>query len=132
MAGGYQRPSNPSPVALPGALSKRTDGGPADKQPMRSLPNPAYGEGKEFMEIQRGASMAGMPSPSAPPPSGFFDETSRPDEPVTAGAPTGDGPNRLRQEVDRRSLSQLFAEASARDGNGDFDELQQLAERLGL
>lgn len=51
--GGYRRPSNPAPVSNPGAGSRRTDG-----QPIRDLPNPDYGEGKEFRDLQRAAPLA--------------------------------------------------------------------------
>ena len=37
--GGYRRPTNPSPVSGPGALSRRTDG----QQPTQDLPNAKYG-----------------------------------------------------------------------------------------
>lgn len=87
--GGYQRPANPAPVSGPGALSARTDGGPADKQPVRPLPNAKYGEGAEFAEAEAGAPMREQQMPQVIPldaPSGM------PDVPVTAGADAGDGP----------------------------------------
>lgn len=97
--GGDRRPNNPAPVAMPGAMSRRTDGGPADKQPVRDIPGGAYGEGKEMRQIQGGAPMAesgGAPQGGGPAPQrsldGLLDEpTQNPDEPLTAGADFGPG-----------------------------------------
>lgn len=88
MAGGYRKPSKPAPVSGPGPLSQRTDGGPA--QAMRDLPNAAYGEQKNFQEIQAGAPMA-QANPLASIV-GLGAPTQRPDEPITAGSPSGPGP----------------------------------------
>ena len=86
-------PSNPAPVSGPGALSQRTDGGPADKQPIRDMPGGEYGEGKEMQQIQAGADMYAQPGPEAPPmPGGMFDPTGRPTEPITSGVDMGPGP----------------------------------------
>lgn len=89
--GGYRRPANPAPVSGPGAMSARTDGGPADAQPMRAIPDAAYGEQADFMGIQAGAPMAADPQmmPQIP---GIDAPTNRPGEPVTAGAALGPGP----------------------------------------
>lgn len=89
-AGGYRQPSNPAPVSGPGALSQRTDGGPADAQAMRALPNAAYGENAEFQGIQAGAPM--FEDPGVPMPPGIDAPTMRPGEPITAGADMGPGP----------------------------------------
>lgn len=98
--GGYQRPTNPAPVSGPGALSRRTDGGPA-KQPLRELPNAEYGEAGEFRELQKGAplpsaSPAPKPpaftAPSGPPVVPLNAPSQRQGEPVTAGANAGMGP----------------------------------------
>lgn len=103
--GGKRTPQKPAASSGPGALSKRTDGGP---QAMRDLPNAAYGENKDFTTAESGAPMAGrMPMPSAPAPTGgggdpaqqaspldvthFGAPTQHPNEPVTAGSPTGPG-----------------------------------------
>lgn len=94
MAGGYQPPANPAPVSGPGALSQRTDGGPS--QPRMQLPDAAYGEQAQFQADQAGAPMAMEQGvPAGPPVPGLMGPTARPDEPVTAGVPTGAGPNRL-------------------------------------
>lgn len=90
--GGYRKPSKPAAVSGPGKFASRTDG-----QPIRDLPDAAYGEQTEFREIQGGAPMSdtsGTPTagvlPGAPPlPTGFGEPTEFPDEavdtPTTAG-----------------------------------------------
>jgi hypothetical protein len=102
--GGKRTPRNPAPVSGPGQLSRRTDGGPA--QVNAQMTGMAYGENKDFMEIQDGAAMAASPksrgaakvpqgSPAGPMIGGgsnpLFSDTMRPDEPVTAGANFGPG-----------------------------------------
>jgi hypothetical protein len=100
--GGYQKPTNPAPVSGPGQLARRTDGGPG--QPVRDLPNPAYGEGQDFRGLEQGAPMQGSEaapnaapaSPSGPPgpaPIPLGAPTQNPNEPVTAGANSGPGPD---------------------------------------
>lgn len=100
--GGYQAPKNPAPVSGPGAMSQRTDGGPADTQAARYVSGLSYGEGQALMNTQQSAPMAGsantqspmMSMPSAPVPVVPFNAPSqRPDEPVTAGANAGLGPD---------------------------------------
>jgi len=98
-SGGYRKPSQPAPASGPGRLSRRTDGGPGQKQ--RDLPNAGYGEGQDFSQIQSGAPLnlaPGALGPSASGPTGspvdvvpFGSPSMRPGEPVTAGAPLGDG-----------------------------------------
>ena len=94
--GGYRRPTNPAPVSGPGALSQRTDGGPAATY----IPGMPYGEGQEVYDLQTSAQMG---SPAAQPrmrsgnntqPSGIVPlgaPTQRPDEPLTEGNPLGPG-----------------------------------------
>lgn len=90
--GGYQKPSSPAPVSGPGQLSRRTDGGPAQK--LRELPDAQYGEAATFRELQQAAPLAQAPGPDAADaaPSGpgvtlagLGDPTAMPDEPITAG-----------------------------------------------
>lgn len=97
--GGYRKPANPAPVSGPGALSRRTDGGPT--QAAMGIPaNGQYGERKAMQELQQGAPMQGNTIPNVPTPSiaapraqvtNLFAPTQRPDEPITAGAPVGPG-----------------------------------------
>jgi hypothetical protein len=99
--GGYQPPRHPAPVSGPGRLSRRTDGGPGDRrasQPVRDLPNPAYGEQQTFRDTQAAAPMAPEASPLPVSPVDLSGITSlnapstRPGEPITAGADSGPGP----------------------------------------
>jgi len=122
--GGYQKPSRPAPVSGPGPLSKRTDGGPQAK---RDLPDAAYGEQKEFGQIQDGAPMQGAPDMGAlvgmqsrqmPDLTPLGAESARPDEPVTAGSPSGPGAgpdaiglglsNKAQNEIDARQIAQYL------------------------
>lgn len=96
--GGYQKPGSPAPVSGPGALSRRTDGGPA--QPVRDLPNAQYGEAAEYRTLQQSAPLQKAPSvPSSPTPGGtggpalvgLGEASQYPDQPVTNGAALGAG-----------------------------------------
>lgn len=89
--GGYRRPEHPAPVSGPGALSQRTDGGPAT-QPQMIADGGPYGSRQEMAGIQGGAPMqGGGGAPPPPPPVPLGAETQNPDEPVTAGADGGPG-----------------------------------------
>lgn len=97
--GGYREPSNPAPVSGPGALSRRTDGGPI--QGAKYIPaNGKYGEAKALQEIQGGAPMQGNPVPNVATPNvpmapltPLDAPTQRPNEPLTSGMPFGPGSN---------------------------------------
>jgi hypothetical protein len=91
--GGYRQPANPAPVSGPGALSQRTDGGAMDgmTQPAQKYTGFDYGDNKELNDQQAGAPMAGMPS--TPSIIGLDAPTMFPDEPLSAGADYGPGPN---------------------------------------
>jgi len=100
--GGYRKPANPAPVSGPGALSRRTDGGPIQGAKEMSAGG-KYGERKELREMQQGAPMQGNPVPSMPassmpsistprtPVTNLFAPTEMPDEPLTAGSSVGPG-----------------------------------------
>lgn len=64
--GGYRLPSEPATQSGPGALSQRTDGGPASKQAARYIAGGNYGEGQEMMDIQTSAPMAATPETAKP------------------------------------------------------------------
>jgi hypothetical protein len=86
-AGGYQAPRKPAPVSGPGALSERTDGAPG--QAIRDLPNPGYGEQKEFTDLQKQAKMS--QASSMPRVTRLDAPSERPDEPITEGNSMGPG-----------------------------------------
>jgi len=133
--GGYQPPARPAPVSGPGPLSQRTDGGPG--QPKRDLPNPAYGEGQDFQEIQSGAKMESAPGPAGagpmpqmPPVTGLGEPTQRPGEPVTHGSPSGPGagPEAAGISTDFRQQNELDASQIAQY----LPSLQAAANRPGV
>lgn len=148
--GGYRRPTQPSPVSGPGALSRRTDG----QQPTRDLPNAKYGENEAFRQAQMAAPMNGdiggaMPAggaPMGPDPSQLIPlgaESQRPDEPITAGMSGGPGagpavPNRPstltpdQAERLRAYLPVLITLASRDDADPNTRQLvRQLRAELG-
>lgn len=144
--GGYRQPDHPAPVSGPGAMSQRTDGGPADRQPVRPLPGGGtegnYGDRKASIELQQGAPVAeaappptGAGPPGSPPPMPTgpgvdpFGPTRRPDEPVTAGAMLGPG----RTPTSGDGLRALFGEAYAATSDPDIlDILEELSDDTGM
>ena len=59
--GGYRKPARPAPASGPGRLSKRTDGGPAQK--MRVAPGGDYGDRQQMEQLQSAAPMGATPAP---------------------------------------------------------------------
>jgi hypothetical protein len=99
--GGYRQPRTPAPVSGPGALSKRTDGGPTEgmsspvnTQAPKYMPGLGYGKGGENMANEQSAPLAGNPVASAPAPElvPLSAPTMRPNEPITTGVNIGPGP----------------------------------------
>lgn len=90
--GGERTPRNPAAVSGPGAMSQRTDGGPATQGQMIA-PGNGYGERAQMEQIQGGAPMqgGGGGDTAPPPPTPLGAPSARPDEPVTAGAEVGPG-----------------------------------------
>jgi hypothetical protein len=100
--GGYRKPSMPAPVSGPGRLSRRTDGTP--QQTTQRMTGMGYGENADYNDIQSSAPLAAtpplsresrsrgtrqpQPGPQAMP---VMAPTTRPMEPVTAGASFGPG-----------------------------------------
>lgn len=100
--GGARQPSNPAPVSGPGALSRRTDGGPGDaKQPIRVPTGGDYGDATQLQKLQQAAPVGASPggnidlasllgggggelTPLSAP-------TQQPNTPVTDGAAVGPG-----------------------------------------
>jgi len=136
--GGYQQPVNPAPASGPGRLSRRTDGGSAQK--LQALPDAQYGQQQAFQAQQRGA-----PVPQADPvrPAGpelvpFDVPSQRPEEPVTAGAASGPGPGpeALAPATDPAgsygTLAGLLRGLAASDLTGGMAALSEQALNLGL
>lgn len=93
-------PKKPAAVSGPGALARRTDGGPgSSEQPLRVPSGGGYGERQASEAQQRGAPLAvagaapagggGAPI-SLPSPDGVFGPTEQPNVPLAQGIrPTG-------------------------------------------
>ncbi len=143
--GGLRRPARPAPVSGPGALSRRTDGGPT--QGARYMRGGKYGEGQEMMGLQQAAPMAAAPRASRPAPSpqrraassaplvGLTEPTQRPDEPLTAGMPFGPGPGLESLNLPSnapRKLSTIFSELAKNDRTGEANAFYQYLTQRGL
>lgn len=120
--GGYQKPRTPAGVSGPGAMSARTDGGPAQAKP--DYTGQRYGQNQALNDQARSAPIAAQPSPGGAQPAAApapvldpFRPTERPWEPPTAGAG-------YDQADDTRALIAALYEAT---GN---DELRDLLEHL--
>lgn len=141
--GGKRTPRNPAPVSAPGALSRRTDGGPQQTNPPMS--GMAYGENRDFEEMQSAAPMSASPSaarPRTPKPKAasqqgmsatpLFSPTQRPDEPITAGAPFGPGDGPMAAPMPGRpQLASVYARMAAENPSDDLLALLSIAQRLG-
>ena len=134
-----------APVSGPGTLARRTDRSPQQK--IRQLPDAAYGEAKEFNDLQKQAPLAnvpqtGMSTGSGPTPAGMplsqviplSAPTQRPNEPVTAGAALGPGPGpeALGPASDMRSAQYQSASdlLSQLASGSDSPDLQALAANI--
>lgn len=105
------------PVSGPGKFSQRTD-----RQPMQNLPNPDYGEGKAYKQLEQGAPMSASPSlPAGVDFASLFgnpadrviplsEPSQQPNTPVTDGAALGPGagaPAPINSEQSQRLLSYM-------------------------
>jgi hypothetical protein len=143
--GGYQAPAKPAAVSGPGRYSQRTDSAPKFR-----MPDQAYGDGKELATQQAGAPMArttpkysagasGGSTPAAgggPDILGLDADTTRPDEPVTAGVDAGPGPGSEvlpgNIQAPTGELTNLIYSLSATDRTGQLAALGLAAMRRGL
>jgi hypothetical protein len=108
--------SQAKPVSGPGALSQRTD-------MVNSDPN-VYGDRKAMQETMSSAPMAkAQPMPSAPPITGLFEETTRPDEPVTSGNPLGAGPGAEALVLPARTFNptEILTRLAQNDPTGEVE-----------
>lgn len=142
--GGKRRPRNPAVVSGPGKMSRRTDGGPQQVQAQMTGMN--YGENKDFMDIQSSAPLAATPSVSGVSPRAarptpqpqpqstqapLFAPTQRPNEPVTAGAPVGEGPGPIPYTQQQTNLTATLRKMLDNSPNQDIQDLYDIASRLG-
>jgi hypothetical protein len=131
--GGYQKPSNPAAVSGPGALSRRTDGGP---QAIQAIPaGGKYGERKAMQEMQSSAPMAGNPSPVRQSPlTELFAQSERPAEPVTAGAigGLGPGPEALSLPNSKPSVKDTLRRLASVDDSGEIEMVLNMINQRGV
>lgn len=125
-------------VSGPGPYAKRTDVG----TPEMKMGSIAYGEGVETQAIKSGAPLGRTPDAVAEPQdrlrpatlgpiTELFAETTRPDEPVTAGIDMGPGPGSealvMQSRFSERKLSDILAEMIPFDNTGEVVILYQNA-----
>lgn len=105
------------PVSGPGALSQRTD------MMTASDPN-VYGDRKATEELMAGAPMKRQqPLPTAPPVTGLFEPSTRPNEPVTAGNPLGPGPGAEALVLPARTFNptEILTRLAENDPTGEVE-----------
>jgi hypothetical protein len=111
----------------PGKFSKRTD-----------LPSAYYGEGVETAAIKSGAPLATTPDvrpsqapavPAQEPVTPLFAPTQRPNEPITSGIDTGEGPGSeaLMMRRSTEKLSDILVKMLPYDTDGSINILYQEA-----
>ena len=112
--------SQPKPVSGPGALSQRTD--------MMTNSNPnVYGDRKATEKLMAGAPMARQQQVSKPSVTDLFAPTQRPNEPVTAGNPIGDGagPEALNLPARTFNPAQILSRLADSDPSGEIELILQ-------
>ena len=129
--GGSRAPSNPAPVSGPGALSKRTDGGPA--QGAKYISGLPYGQGQQTYSNQVAEPMVGNTMGSSAMgdsglvqmemPTELMAPSSRSDEAITSGIDTGDGPGSeaLRLPAQQASLAATLQQLIQYDPSGEAE-----------
>ena len=138
--GGYRRPSNPAPVSGPGALSRRTDGGPV--QGPKVAPGGKYGERQQMQQMQQAAPMAASQRTpnkntavtNAAPITALTAPTERPNEPLTQGSPfgAGAGPEALGLPTQSAKVSDTLSKIVQYDQTGQLSELYNYLISRGL
>ena len=143
--------------SLPGAMSRRTDGGVASKQAQRYISGmPNYGDGQDLANLQAQAPMSasgvhaqkmtpsqiaqaasnGQSQQAQMPVTPLSAPTQRPNEPVTAGSPLGAGPGpealgiHPAQTIPTGQSAKSLVQTLASHPDAS-PELQQLATALG-
>lgn len=142
--GGYRQPMSPAPVSGPGALSRRTDGGPT--QAAQRIGGGQYGERKQLAEQQAAAPMAGrqqVPAGRVQPNTVQRNQapitlltapSERPNEPITAGLPfgAGPGPEALGTVRNTNKASSVLQKIVNNDPTGQVAELYEYLISRGL
>jgi len=119
--GGYRAPSNPAPVSGPGALSQRTDGGPT--QGAKYISGLPYGQGGETYSNQVAAPMAGNTMQQMEMPTELMAPTTRPNEAITSGIDTGEGPGSeaIQLPAQQASLAATLQQLIQYDPTGEAE-----------
>ena len=131
--GGYRKPENPAPASGPGALSQRTDGGPA--QGAKYMSGMPYGQ--NTMDQQTAAPMSGgTPAPAMPAmemPTPLMAPSSRPNEPITSGINLGMGvgSEALRLPNTEPTILEILKTIAGNDPSGDTELLYRALEDSG-
>lgn len=139
--GGYRKPNNPAPVSGPGALSRRTDGGPT--QGAKEMSGGQYGERQEMQSLQTSAPMAGNRTPvrqsMMPKVTPLTAPTERPDEAPEVGMPFGAGPGpeildsyAMPSRQAARPLSAILADVARFDDSGEVNAILEYLTDRGL
>ena len=136
--GGYRKPANPAPVSGPGKLSRRTDGA----QPKMNMSGGKYGEAKQLNELQSGAAMAQAPSgaemqasaPKMPAVTPLFEQSQRPEEPLTAGMPFGPGANSIPggNVFSQPAVKNVLEKALALNGDPELEVIYNYLRSRGV
>lgn len=122
-----------APVSGPGPYSQRTD-----KQPVRDPGGLPYGDNKALHNIQAAAPMSQSATPPPPEAIPIHAPTTRPNQPVTAGADAGAGPGseilakRQYGQPAGSTLVNALRNASASDASGTLASLLLEAMKRGL
>ena len=130
--GGYRKPENPAPASGPGALSQRTDGGPA--QGAKYVSGLPYGQGQATYDQQTAAPMAGKSEPAAAPmPTELFAPSMRPNEPITSGVDIGAGPGSevMNLPNNQPTLASTIRKIAQYDSSGDAELLYAAISEYG-
>lgn len=134
--GGYRKPENPAPASGPGALSQRTDGGPA--QGAKYMSGMPYGQ--NTMDQQTAAPMSGgTPMPPAPRvspmdmPTPLMAPSTRPNEPITTGIDIGEGAGSeiLNLPTTEQTLAATIKKIAQFDPTGEAEMLYAIISEYG-
>ena len=131
--GGYRKPENPAPSSGPGALSQRTDGGPA--QGAKYMSGMPYGE-NTYAQQTAAPMSGGTPAPTMPAmemPTPLMAPSTRPNEPITSGIDRGDGvgSNALNLPNTEPTLASTLMKIAQFDNTGDAELLYAVIAEYG-
>lgn len=136
--GGYRKPENPAPMSGPGALSRRTDGGPT--QAAKYVAGLPYGQGQSTYDQQTAAPMAGSQNvasyaaPVVEMPTALGAATTRPNEPITSGIDLGEGPGSYalgNMPNTQQTIFNILKTIADNDPSGDTELLYRMLEDKG-